>query len=147
MRGSPSAKAEATGKKMAMVAMTIFEARPKPNQSASSGAIAKTGIAWLTTITGRSRRLVIGRKLMASASTAPSRVPATRPIRRLGQRRDGVDRQRSGRSRSASKTASGAGSMNGGGAKTRMIACQMTSRPSATPSARTDQHRTAGLCQ
>ena len=54
VRDRPSAKAEATGKKMAMVAMTILEATPKPNHSARSGAMAKTGIAWLTTITGRS---------------------------------------------------------------------------------------------
>ena len=34
--------------------------------------MAKTGNAWLTTITGSSSRRVSGRKLMASASAAPS---------------------------------------------------------------------------
>jgi hypothetical protein len=45
VRRSPSWKAEATGKKIAIVAMTIFEARPNPNQRTRSGAMAKTGIA------------------------------------------------------------------------------------------------------
>jgi hypothetical protein len=45
VRVSPSWKAEATGKKIAIVAMTILEPMPKPNQSTSSGAMAKTGKA------------------------------------------------------------------------------------------------------
>ncbi len=91
VRASPSAKAEVTGKKIAMVAITTFEATPKPNHSASSGAIAKTGIAWLTTRTGRSRRRLGGRKLIASAKPAPTSGAEREPDDGLDKRGNGVD--------------------------------------------------------
>ncbi len=74
-----------------MVAMTIFEARPKPNHSTSSGAMAKTGSAWLTTISGNSIRRVGGTKLISSASRTPSAGAGDQADHRLGQRGHRVD--------------------------------------------------------
>ena len=127
---------------MAIVAMTILEARPKPNHSASSGAMAKTGIAWLTTITGSRTGRVSGRKLMASARPAPSTAP--------GDEADHASRSGSSphapatgpaARRSAANTRAGSGSMKGGGWKIETIACQMTSSATATPSALQRRHR------
>ena len=120
---------------MAMVAMTILEATPKPNHNASSGAMAKTGIAWLTTMTGSRTGRVKGRKLMVSARPAPSTAPATRPIRLSESVVTACTRHRSGRWTSAANTRAGSGSRKGGGWKIVTIACQMTMRATATPSA------------
>ena len=116
--------------------MTIFEARPKPNHSAKSGAMAKTGSAWLTTITGRRMRRVGGRKLIANARSTPQSVPAAKPITVSVSVVTACTRQSSGWATSAAKTRAGSGSMKGGGANTKTIPCQMTRSPSPTNNAR-----------
>ena len=68
---------------------------------------------------------------MARASIAPSSVPATSPITVSMSVVTASTRHRSGRSRSASNTASGGGSMKTGGWNTNTIACQITIRPAA----------------
>ncbi len=76
---SPSWKADATGKKVISAAMKTLEGMPKPNQMTTSGAMAKTGSVCVVTIAGRMSRLANCQWAMASASTAPERLPAARP--------------------------------------------------------------------
>ncbi len=64
---------------MMRLAITIFEARPKPNQITSSGAMANTGSACATSSTGLSARRAVGEAAIKSAQPMPSAAPQSSP--------------------------------------------------------------------
>ena len=68
VRRRPSRKLAVTGKKMTSTAMATFEPMPKPSQSTSRGARAKTGMAWLSTRMGQSQRCNVDEAAMPRAA-------------------------------------------------------------------------------
>ena len=60
-------------------AMASFDAMPNPNQTTSSGAMAKTGRAWATTSRGPSACSRRRDCAMTSDTPIPAAVPSSKP--------------------------------------------------------------------